>query len=71
MNANLQMTTFTHGKCTQCSYLALLDKFESKKINESITEGEDGFRSEFYQLILTCPLCGNENCEAVFPNEVN
>jgi hypothetical protein len=71
MNAQMQEATFTHGKCKSCGHLALLDKFDHKKANEIKSEGADGFTFEAFQLILICPMCGNEFCEALFPNEVN
>jgi predicted nucleic-acid-binding Zn-ribbon protein len=67
----MQFTTFTHGKCNQCGYLALLDKFENKRVNETKQIGHDGFTAEMFQLVVVCPMCGNENCLALFPNEVN
>lgn len=71
MNAQMQQGMFTHGKCTKCGYLALLDKFEASKANEVSAKSEDGMTLDMYQLILRCPLCGDEFCEAVFANEVN
>lgn len=71
MNAQMQQGMFTHGKCTKCGHLAMLDKFEQKKINEVNSTSEDGMTLEAYQLVLKCPLCGDEFCEALFANEVN
>lgn len=71
MDAQMQFTDFTHGKCQQCGYLALIDKFESLKENCVKQEGNDGFSCEMYQLILKCPICGDTFCEALFPNEIN
>jgi hypothetical protein len=70
MNAEMQFSTFTHGRCRKCGFFAKLDKFEQKKINESKSEGEAG-TMEMYQLVLKCPLCGDEFCEALYPNEIN
>jgi hypothetical protein len=71
MNAQIQNTNFTHGKCTRCGHLALLDKFEQTRINEVKNGNDDGCRMEMYQLVLTCPICGDAFCEALFPNELN
>lgn len=74
MNAQMQQGMFTHGKCTKCGYLALLDKFEQKRINEVKSKSDDSENAmtmEMYQLIIKCPLCGDEFCEALFANEVN
>jgi hypothetical protein len=68
MNTQMQFTTFTHGKCTKCGYLALTDRFEHRQ--EVLGESEDGSIG-MYRLVLVCPICSDEFCEGVFPNEVN
>lgn len=70
MNATMQQTNFTHGKCMKCGHLALIDKFDQQKKNEAKSE-KDGVTMEFYQLVLICPICGDQFCEALFPNELN
>lgn len=71
MNTQIQLGNFTHGHCFKCGHMGSIGNFESKKINEAKSEGEDGMTMEFFQLILKCPMCGDEFCEAIFPNEVN
>jgi len=71
MRAEIQNTKFTHGKCFKCGYLGLIDKFDSQKDNHTLQKNEDGSELELYSLVLKCPMCGDEFCEALFPNEVN
>lgn len=71
MNIEMQQTNFTHAKCTNCGHLSMIGNFEQKKANEARSENDNNGVMEFYQLILLCPLCGDDSCEALFPSDVN
>lgn len=71
MHAEIQFSTFTHGKCPQCKYLAMLDKFEHNKNHMTNSDDPYAGKIEAYILELTCPVCGFKNCEALFVSEIN
>lgn len=67
----MQNTQFTHGKCTVCGHLAKIDSFNHRRDNEVKQTNSDGSTYELYNLVLICPICTSEFCEALFPNELN
>ena len=71
MKSEMQNTNFTHAKCTNCGHLGKIESFPQRRVNEQKSKGDDGSTFEVYQLVLTCPICTTDNCEALFPNEVN
>lgn len=62
----MQFGGFSHGKCFKCKYFSKLKNFKRELIDVVKNDG-----AEFFQLLIICPKCGDKNCEALFPNEVN
>jgi hypothetical protein len=65
MKTDIQLGSFSHAHCFNCKYLAEVDKFDWRK-NVIAASG-----MELIQLRLICPICQDEHCEGLFPNEVN
>lgn len=64
----MHFSTFTHAKCRRCGRFGKLDSFEVK--NEVIGVSDCGNMS-IEQLVIKCPLCGDDHCEGVFQDEIN
>ena len=63
---DLQLGPLTHASCFKCKYFADIDKFDWRKNVISKTD-----TLELIQLVIICPVCRDENCEGLYPNEVN
>ena len=66
MTADLQLGTFSYAHCFNCKYFAEIGKFDYRK---NIMAKNDV--AEVIHLVIICPICHDEHCEGLFPNEVN
>lgn len=65
---DLQLGSFSHAHCFNCKYRATIDKFDWRK--NVIAKGVDN-EMELIQLRIICPVCKDEHCDGLFPNEMN
>jgi hypothetical protein len=66
MKADVQFGSFTHAKCFNCNHLGQIESFDSVSIDIAKSTN-----ITMTQLVLICPICKDQHCEGVFPNEVN
>jgi len=63
---DLNLGSFSHAHCYRCKHTGEIDKFGWRK---SVIVASEGL--ELIQLRLICPICSGQDCEGLFPHDVN